>query len=128
MHDLTNEFLIALLFRKYSLLFIVTKVIFMMSNLPSKLTTVLKPTIPSITTRRAIESKYKIDLIGTICHQIVGAKLPSNRQVLQVMFYNMRIVNLSARASAQLAVDMASIFFGNKPEFHYAIKLDAQIN
>lgn len=36
----------------------------------------------SVTTRQADEAKRKIKMIGEVSHQIVGAKLPSNRQVL----------------------------------------------
>ena len=36
--------------------------------------------------------------------QITGAKLPSNGQVLRVLFYNMRKVNLLLRPSANLVI------------------------
>lgn len=35
-------------------------------------------------------------LIGNINHQILGAKLPSNRQVFSVYFHNTRVANLFA--------------------------------
>lgn len=45
------------------------------------------------------------------CHQINGAKLPSNRQVLAVYFYNIREVKLSVRESANLAIRECVIFW-----------------
>lgn len=63
------------------------------------------------TTRKSIENLHHIDLIGNTSHQIFGAKLPSIRQVLQVMFHNIRFVKLSARQSAKLAIDSAQIFW-----------------
>lgn len=69
----------------------------------------------SVITRKAIENLQKIDMIGKTSHQITGAKLPSNRQVLQVMFYNMRFVDRGkqkdAKRSAKLAIDAAKIFW-----------------
>lgn len=65
----------------------------------------------SVKTRQSDEKKRTITLIGQVSHQIVGAKLPSNRQVLQVFFYNMRFVNLSAKESANLAFDAVQIFW-----------------
>lgn len=62
-------------------------------------------------TRRANEKVRVIKLVGNVCHQILGAKLPSIRQVLQVFFYNMRYVKLAARESAALAIDAALIFW-----------------
>lgn len=65
----------------------------------------------NIKTRDSSAKLYKIYLIGSIQHQIIGAKLPSNRQVLQVMFYNIRIVRLTAIESASLTIDAADIFW-----------------
>ncbi|GBL86848.1 hypothetical protein AVEN_96073-1 [Araneus ventricosus] len=45
-----------------------------------------------------------IYLIGSERHQITGCKLPSNRQVLSVLFYNLHEVKLSIRESANLVV------------------------
>lgn len=80
-----------------------------MSNLSS--TSALTSTSSSIQTRKYLETLRNIDLIGTTTHQIVGAKLPSNRQVLQVFFHNMRYVNLSAKESATLAIKAVVIFW-----------------
>jgi hypothetical protein len=49
-------------------------------------------------------TKRLVFLVGNVNHQIFGAKLPSNRQVLAVLFYNMREVKLSLSESANLAV------------------------
>lgn len=65
----------------------------------------------SIKTRDSCAHLHNIYLIGSIQHQIIGAKLPSNRQVLQVMFYNMRIVCLTAQESANLTIDATEIFW-----------------
>lgn len=65
----------------------------------------------SIKTRKADEQKRNIAMIGHVSNQVVGAKLPSNRQVLQVFFYNIRFVNLSAKDSAKLTIDAVLIFW-----------------
>lgn len=46
----------------------------------------------------------KLYLLDHDASQIIGAKLPSNAQVLRVLFYNMRKVKLDLRASASLVV------------------------
>lgn len=56
------------------------------------------------------ESKY-IFLIGHSSNQIVGSKLPSNKQVLSVLFFNMREVNLNLHQSATLVIQEAIIFW-----------------
>lgn len=65
----------------------------------------------NIQTRNADEKLRNIALIGNVSHQIMGAKLPSNRQIFQVFFYNMRFAKLSAKNSAELAIDAALIFW-----------------
>lgn len=76
-----------------------------------------KSSASSISTRRSVENVENIEEIGKISHQIIGAKLPSNRQVIQVFFYNMRFVDRNkqpdakARNSAKLAIDAAKIFW-----------------
>lgn len=69
------------------------------------------PSSSSIKTRKADEKKRNIAMIGHVSHQVSGAKLPSNRQVLKVFFYNMRFVNLSAKESAALTIDAVLIFW-----------------
>ncbi|KAL4708396.1 hypothetical protein ACJJTC_019632 [Scirpophaga incertulas] len=49
-------------------------------------------------------SKQEILLVGVVKHQITGSKLRSNQQVLAVLFYNIRKVNLSVNESANLTV------------------------
>lgn len=50
-------------------------------------------------------------LIGHENHQLVGAKLPSNRQVLSVFFFNTRTARLSTEKSAKLLCDEIKIFW-----------------
>lgn len=56
-------------------------------------------------------SKKDIFLVGDIKYQITGAKLPSNRQVLAVLFYNIREVNLKVNESANLTIRECIIFW-----------------
>src|SRR5215469_2063815 len=56
-------------------------------------------------------SKKSLYLIDHIEIQIVGAKLPSNGQVLRVLFYNMQIVNLHFHESAHLVVKEVEVFW-----------------
>lgn len=65
----------------------------------------------TVKTRQAEEKLRNIALIGKVSHQIVGAKLPSNRQMFEVFFYNMRFVKLDAKSSADLTIDAALIFW-----------------
>ena len=60
---------------------------------------------------RILRKDYDVGLVGCITNQIVGAKLPSNRQVLKVLFYNMRVVRLTAQESAALVIEEVSIFW-----------------
>lgn len=52
-----------------------------------------------------------IYLIGDDLDQIIGSKLPSNLQVLKVLFYNLRKVKLSLRQSASLVVKEVLVFW-----------------
>lgn len=56
-------------------------------------------------------SKKGIFLIGGVIHQIKGSKLPSNGQVLAVLFYNIREVNLTVNESANLTIRECIIFW-----------------
>lgn len=56
-------------------------------------------------------NKQNIFLIGLPSHQINGAKLPSNRQVLTVLFYNIREVKLTVSESANLVIRECIIFW-----------------
>jgi hypothetical protein len=44
-------------------------------------------------------------------NQITGGKLPSKRDCLSVLFYNMRIVNLNLHESTYLVIDECLIFW-----------------
>lgn len=56
-------------------------------------------------------SKKEIFLIGNVRHQITGSKLPSNGQVLAVLFYNIREVSLSVNQSANLTIRECIIYW-----------------
>jgi len=62
-----------------------------------------------MTTKRLF--RENIYLIGHTSHQLVGCKLPSNKEVLNVLFYNLREVKLSIRDSARLVIDEVLIFW-----------------
>lgn len=64
-----------------------------------------------VKTRKADEKPRQISLIGHVSHQIVDAKLPSNRQVLEVYLYNMRFMKLTSKESARLTIDAVLIFW-----------------
>lgn len=53
----------------------------------------------------------KIFLIDHVESQIVGAKLPSNGQVLKVLFYNLRKVKLDLRSSSNLVLKEIEVFW-----------------
>jgi len=50
-------------------------------------------------------------LVGVIKNQITGSKLPLKRDILSVLFYNMRIVKLTLRDSGSLVFDECQIFW-----------------
>lgn len=56
-------------------------------------------------------SRSNIYLVGHEMLQILGSKLPSNRQVLSVLFYNIRVVKLTFHESAKLTVEELLIFW-----------------
>lgn len=80
-----------------------------MSILPS--TSATTSTVPAIRTRSVDVNEQNIPLVGRIAHQVVGAKLPSKRQVLKVLFFHIRIGKLSKRESARFVVKEISIFW-----------------
>lgn len=59
----------------------------------------------------SLRSNSEIYLIGFERFQILGSKLPTNRDVLQVYFHNRRTLKLNERESFKLAVKEASIFW-----------------
>lgn len=56
-------------------------------------------------------SRQLIFLVGVMKNQITGSKLPSKRDILSVLFYNMRIVKLTLHDSASLVFDECQIFW-----------------
>lgn len=56
-------------------------------------------------------SKHEIYLIGNVSTQICGNKLPSKRQAMEVLFFNLREVKLNLRQSAALVVKEVEIFW-----------------
>lgn len=56
-------------------------------------------------------AKKSIFLVGEANHQITGAKLPSNRHVLAVLFFNIREVKLTVSESANLVIRECIIFW-----------------
>ena len=55
-------------------------------------------------------AKKTIYLVGAANHQITGAKAPSNRQILAVLFFSIREVKLTVSESATLVNRECSIF------------------
>jgi len=60
---------------------------------------------------KTLRSSAQIYLIESPTTQIIGSKLPSNRQVLLVFFNNLRTLKLNTRENASLAVRECSIFW-----------------
>lgn len=50
--------------------------------------------------RKLLRKDNDVFLVGHSTHQILGAKLPLNKQVLAVFFYNLRSAYLSVKESA----------------------------
>ena len=59
----------------------------------------------------ALLLREKIYLLGYYWNKISGNKLPSNKDVLSVLFFNLRVVKLSLRESARLALQEVIIFW-----------------
>lgn len=59
----------------------------------------------------ATRQKEKLYLLEHDESQIIGAKLPSNGQVLRVLFYNLRKVKLNLRSSAHLVVKEVEVLW-----------------
>src|SRR5215469_790562 len=56
-------------------------------------------------------SRKELFLLGSMKTQITGSKLPSRGDVLRVLFYNMRKVNLKLNESASLVIDECLVFW-----------------
>lgn len=54
---------------------------------------------------------FNIFLVGSSHYQIDGNKLPSNLQVIKVLFHNIRILNFTLRESASLVYEEINIFW-----------------
>lgn len=61
--------------------------------------------------KKKLRSNTNTYILGHLDHQIIGSKLPSNRQVSSVFLSNMRELKLSYRDSARLAIEEAIIFW-----------------
>lgn len=61
--------------------------------------------------KKRLRKDSNLYLIGSVCHQIMGAKLPSNRQVLCVYFYNTQVAKLSSIQSETLVAEEVAIFY-----------------
>ena len=67
--------------------------------------------IPSMRGQKTLRKDTAVFLIGNYTSQIVTKKLPSIRDVLKVLFFNMRQIKLSLQDSANLAVRETEIFW-----------------
>lgn len=56
-------------------------------------------------------TRKQVFLVGKLKNQITGLKLPSKRDILSVLFYNMRMVNLNLQESASLVIDECLIYW-----------------
>ena len=63
-------------------------------------------------------AKKTIYLVGAANHQITGAKLPSNGQILAVLFFNIRDVKLTVSESANLVYSRVHSFLGKGDNTH----------
>ena len=57
------------------------------------------------------KQKDKVFLIGYMSHQIIGSKLPPNRQVSRSLVYNKRQVKLETRDAAELTIQNVILFW-----------------
>lgn len=55
--------------------------------------------------------RQKIFIVGVMKNQILGSKLPSKKDVLSVLFFNMRMVKLTLKDSISLVIDECLIFW-----------------
>ena len=56
-------------------------------------------------------AKKTIYFVGAANHQLTGGKLPSNRQILEVLFFNIREVKCTVSESANLVIRECIIFW-----------------
>jgi len=55
-------------------------------------------------------TRKQVFLVGNMKNQITGGKSPSKRDILSVLFYNMRVVNLRLQESAAIVIDNCLIY------------------
>lgn len=77
-----------------------------------------------------INLRETIYLLGHYSNEITGSKLPSNKQVSRVLFFNLRQVKLNLRESARLSIRETLVFWEKarvptKKEQHGVEKLEA---
>lgn len=65
----------------------------------------------STSSRPRSRSQDRIFLVGYPSHQITGCKLPSKRQVLATLFYNLRTVKLNLKESARSTIQEVFLFW-----------------
>lgn len=82
-----------------------------MSESPSGSSAEPQPSTSARVTRSTDQQLRHIELVGDVSHQITGGKLPSNRQMLQMLFYNTKYAKFDTREGARLTVDAAIIFW-----------------
>lgn len=56
-----------------------------------------------------VVQKQTITLVGRTTNNIAGDKLPSRREILQVLLYNVRFVNLPLQESANLVLNAVKV-------------------
>lgn len=85
------------------------------------------------TSKINLRDSSKIFLVGNVSNQIVGSKLPSIKQALSVLFYNMRVVKLNLHESSKLVIREIVIFWEKaripvREEYHLIKKLESLYN
>lgn len=61
--------------------------------------------------QKKLRSDTEIYILGHTEHQIVGSKLPSNRQVLSVLLHKLRDTNLKLSVHGGSVIDEAILFW-----------------
>lgn len=61
--------------------------------------------------KKTLRKASEVFLVGNYSPQIVGNKLPSKRDVLKVLFFNMREVRLNLNEAARLAIRETLVFW-----------------
>ena len=67
--------------------------------------------ISNMPKKRSLRHDTEIFLVGHYAPQIIGSKLPSNRDVLRVLFFNLREVKLSVAESAKLVLKEVLLYW-----------------